>query len=318
MSLKSQKNSLDMAELCKRYGHVLPAGFPGRGFEEIAPGHSRKVYRPSPVRERLVLTPPMLQLGDELRPREEIAVQRDKRTLEQLATEVADAIRQFLCRACCGDQRAIERVVVTVLRAVEALEILTKFEPQKVRAVAENLPRWPVLLSLNPQEIEHVKKDLKSLAVGTKAITPTRPGQRRDPRNIWTRIADEAYATCRRCKRAVPDLERLCKGVKGERRTFEYWRTDVNFTDYHPPGAPPVRIWDWHKHCKPLSHPITDANFKDWWKVIKMSVLQYWINPKGNYQEVLNAIGQKNLKEWQRRELALARIKQAFRSLIDP
>jgi hypothetical protein len=317
MCLKAQKNSPDMAELRRRYGHILPTESAGSEFHEIAPGHVRKVYHTSTARERVVLTPPMLQLANKLRPLKEIAVQRNDRTLEQLLNEVGDAIRQLLCRAHCGDQRAIATIFVAIHHAVEALEHLAKNAPKKVRAVAETLPRWPVLLSLNPQEIEHVKRDLKSLGVGTKALTPTRPGQRRDPRNLWTRIADESYAICRRCKHDVPELETVCRGTKRQRKTVKYWETVAKATYYQLSDGTPVIITDWQKQCKHLSEPITDANFKNWWKVVKLVVLQYWTNPEGNYREALNLIGNKDEDEWRRRGRALERIEQAFRSLLD-
>jgi hypothetical protein len=307
-----------IAELCERFGHLIPVESAENTFLQIAPGRVRKVYRASPAKECLVLFPPLLHVDKNPRPLEEITGQRDNRAPEQLLDEVESAIRQLLGRAFCGDQIALATLVTAINHSVEALEVLANAAPQIVRVAAETLPRWPVRLSLNPQEIEHVKKDLKSLGVGTKSLTPTGPGQRRDPRNLWTRIADEAYSTCRRCKHDVPLLEALCSGVDGKHQIFEYWSTRSDFTDYLPQNAPPVRIWDWHRQCKHLTVPIINANFHAWWKVIKVSVLQYWQCSKGNYQEALDAVGQKSQKEWKRRELGLARVKQALRSLIDP
>jgi hypothetical protein len=318
MSSEGQKDSPSPAELCERFVHVWPADASQNEFQEIAPGCVRKVYRANPVRDRRVLTPPMLNLPNKLRPFKEIAGNRDKRTPEQLLDQVKDAIQQLLFRAHCGDVRAIATVVVAIRHSVEALDLLANKSPQKIRGVAKGLPQWPVLLSLNPQEIRHVVKHLKKLGVGSKAKTPTGPGQRRDPHNFWTRIADEAYATCRRCKHDVRLLESLCRGARRERKTWQYWGIEEKRTIYYPAETPPVLIADWQKRCKELSQPITDTNFDDWWKVVKLCVLQYWQNPRSNYRKALNIIGQKNLKTWERRELALARVKQAFRSLINP
>jgi hypothetical protein len=317
MSLKPHKRIPDVAELYERFGHDLPAEATESKFYDIAPGHSRKAYRASPARQRRVLTPPMLNLREQIRPLEKIAAQRDNRTLEQLLDEVGDAISQLLCRAVCGDQKAIATLVVANHHSVDALEELAKHAPQQVRAEAEICPKWPVLLSLNPQEIKYVIKNLKSLGVGTKALTPTRPGQRRDPHNLWTRMANEAYAICRRCKHDVLELERLCRGTKGQRKSLKYWETVAKATYYQLSDGTPVIITDWQKQCRKLSWPITNSNFKNRWKILKVVVLQYWMNPEGNYREALQKIGNEKEEEWRRRGRALERIEQAFRSLID-
>jgi hypothetical protein len=269
------------------------------------------------MRGYIVLTPPTLNIKKELRPLKEIAGKRDKRPHEMLLDEVKGAIEQLLIRAHCGDQMAIVTLVTAIHHSVEALEHLAKHSPQKVKLAAEVFPRWPVLLSLNRQEIQHVKEYLKSLGVGTKARTPTRPGQRLDPRHLWTHIADEAYAICRRCKHVVPELEWLCQGVKGECKILRYWRTEAKVMYYLLPDGKVVIIADWQKKCKRLSEPITEANFGDWWKAVRMCVLQYWMNPEGNYLEALRVFGNEKQKDWWRRNRALDAIKNTFRSLVN-
>jgi hypothetical protein len=76
-------------------------------------------------------------------------------------------------------------------------------------------------------------------------------------------------------------------------------------------------VFDWQRQCQYLSEPITTDNFPEWWKVVKMAVLQYWRNPEGNYQEALKKIGDAQEEEWRRRDRALTRIRQAFRNLLN-
>jgi hypothetical protein len=83
-----QKNSPNLADLRKRFGHVLPVELPENKFHRISPGRVRKVYRASPVKECLVLCPPLLHFEKKPRPPEEINALRDNRTPEQLLDEV--------------------------------------------------------------------------------------------------------------------------------------------------------------------------------------------------------------------------------------
>jgi len=316
MSSKAQKISPDLAELCKKYGFRMPIKAADNAFHEIAPGHLRKFYGRSHANEQLVLMAPALNLSEKLRPLPEIAAGRDMRTPEQLSKQVAEAITQLLRRAHCGDKEAVARVILSAIRAVEALEHLTKFQEEAVRAEAKGQPRWPVLLSLNPKEIKHVKEHLESLRVGLNARTQTWHGQKFDPRNFWTRLAVAAYTACVRCKIAVPELERPCSGIKGSRKSLKWWRTEVMATYYSLPSGKVVIIPDWQRACKRLPE-LTHDSFDDWWRVVRLCILQYWQNPMGNYREALEQIpDEQETDEARKRDRALARTKQAFRSAV--
>ncbi|MGA9779316.1 MAG: hypothetical protein ACLPRE_10470 [Limisphaerales bacterium] len=112
------------------------------------------------------------------RPTEEIAALVDKRPLEELADQIEPLVHQILCRAYTDDAAALRKFAHIVRGAVNALGRLTQFRVAAAKTVAATFPTWPVLLSLNPQEIQRAKDELLCLGVGTQAPAPTRPGQR--------------------------------------------------------------------------------------------------------------------------------------------
>jgi len=186
-----------------------------------------------------------------------------------------------------------------------------------VRVDAATFSDWPVLLSLNPQDINSAMQELKSLGVGTRSPLPSKPGQRVDRRNFWTRLATQALAACAANKRLVPELRDFASGAKRERQTREFWpQTRAKATYYYLANGDVVIITDWQSKCVKLSGPISKHNFQKWWDVVKWCVLDYWKNPKGNYAEALKKIGQANEPEWRRRNLAIDRLEQALRSRL--
>lgn len=135
---------------------------------------------------RWVYEPPGVQPYDRPRPVEEIVAMLDKRTLDELIEQARNALEQIQCRANCGQTEAIAELAFIVRGLVTSLEKLSQNVPNKVRVISPTFATWPVNLSLNPQEIKRAREHLKALAVGTKTPTPSRPGQRVDPRNCWT------------------------------------------------------------------------------------------------------------------------------------
>jgi hypothetical protein len=139
---------------------------------------------------------------------------------------------------------------------------------------------------------------------------------------------------CAENKRAVPALKKLAAGATSERKTKRYiGQKKARATYYYLGNGDVVIIPDWQSKCANLSEPITKTNVNDWWDVVKCCVLQHWQNPEGNYTEALELIRDaknkessgdephsdeyyKQNKEYRKRNFALARVKQAFESLL--
>jgi hypothetical protein len=267
------------------------------------------------------------------RPAEEIAALVDKRPLDELADQVEQSVQQILCRAYSGDVAALHKFARIVCGAVEALGRLAQFRDAATKTMAETFSMWPVLLSLNPQEIQRAKDELLRLGVGTKAPAPTRPGQHLDPHNFWTRLATKAFEVCRSNRCVVPILQAHIVGARKRRRARMFWKSEVKATICARSDGSIVIIPDWLKHCGELAEPVTTTNFSDWWKVIKLCVLDYWKMYPREYAEALKRIPDKQKKaapqtgnppdenyrlpkEHRKRTLALARVKQAFKGRV--
>lgn len=286
-------------------------------FHQIRPGYLRKLY-PSSKRAKRVYMGAVLEPRAKRRPIVEIAKLVDNRSLVELREQLDDAIKQMLYRAHCGDRKAILQHILCVRAAVDSLQSLAKHQPAKVRAEAETFWDWPLLLSLNPQDLNWAKQELKSLGVGTRSPLPTKPGQRVDRRNFWTRLATHALTACALNKWWVPALKAHCAGASRQRKTLKFWGTTAKATFYMLANGDEAIIQEWQNQCVKLSGPVTKQNFKDWWVAVKSCILDYWQNPEGNYIEALKQIGQTDTEEWRRRNLAIDRVEQALRSLVRP
>lgn len=307
-----------LAELRKwGFGFPLQSQTSTQEWHQVDRGHQRKVYRSHNQEVRWAYMPKVLE-GETLKSIAEIAALKDKRTLEELTEQAEAALKQLLARAHSGDERAVLLYASTVRRSVFSLERLAGQQPDKVQTVAEKHPRWPVLLSLNPQDIKRAKAELRRLHLGRKCDTPTRSDQRLDPHNFWTLLAKRALNVCQINKVLVPSFEAHSEGAVRERKTLKFWGAPVGATYYSlPNGFEVIIITDWQKQCVNLPDQITTADFDDWWRVIKACVLQYWHNPGGNYAEALKQVGQREEDECRRRSMAMDRVKQALRSLTD-
>jgi hypothetical protein len=294
----------------------LPSKGSPEQAHQVRPGHWRKVYGRQNQQCRWVYMPIGIQ-EKTLKPMTEIAALADKRTLDELTEHGEEALKQLLYRAHTGDERAIFLYAGLLRRAINSLDFLATNQLEKVQAEAERQPRWPVLLSLNPQDIKRAKKHLSRLHVGQKAETPTRPGQRLDLNNFWTVLANEALNVCQTNRVVwVPILLKHATGARRERHSQKFWGKKVSATYFYLPGGTDIIIiTDWQWQCAKLSEPITTANFKDWWSAIKGCVLEHWRRPHGNYAKALEVVGQPQQEEWRRRSTALDRVKQALESL---
>lgn len=309
-------------------GPVKPHDPPLDGHQ-IGPKRFHKVYRSS-QKELWLYRPTRRWHGKELLPPAEqfravaeIAPLLDERPLEQLIEEVEGILKQLLHRAHRGDKRAIRLFTATVRRSVSSLSTLAAQQPEKVRAEAEEEPRWPVLLSRNPQDQAIAESLIHDLHVGEKATTPTRPGQKVDRRNLWTKLASLAVNECEITAKFVPVFEAHAAnaGASPQRIKVKVWATSLSATGYDLEEEGIV-IADWQKKCVSLSKPITKQNFKDWWQAVKGFVLEYWQTSPEAYASALKYIGDGSLKKGRRykedrkRNLALYAVHDALESLL--
>ncbi len=228
---------------------------------------------PTSQLERPVLQPAVLSLYEERDDVKEIARRVDKRPLRELELQVKDAMKQILVRAQAGDDEALALYFVITRQAVMSFDNLVRHEEIRTRAVAELSPELPVLLSLNPQDIAAAKERMRLLNVGTKAMMPTRFGQRTDKRNLWTRLAIYAVNACQENVRIVPQIETRCEGAKQKRAERKFWDTVEKRMEYTLSDGSPAVIADWQRECVKLTMPLTADNFDQWKWVIKMCVL---------------------------------------------
>jgi len=245
---------------------------------------------------------------------DEIARRVDNRPLAELESQVADAFRQILVRAHAGDDNALFSYFKTVRQAVMSFENLVTHEPDRLSAIAAQSSHLPVLLSLNPQDIEAAKERLRLLKVGTKAILPTRPGQRTDWRIYWTQLAIFAFNACNENIRIMPTIEAQLTGAKQSRVKCKYWETDVLGTEYTLSNGDKLTVADWQKDCAKLAGKVTADNLKQWREIIKLCVLEFWNRKTTDYHAALKIVGKTGELESTRRHSAMNRTLQAFKS----
>ena len=246
----------------------------------------------------------------------ECSGQVDARPMEELDSCAHDAIRQILTRAAAGDEMAMRLFVERVHLFVRCLELLQTAQPEKLRALAAERSRWPVLLSLNPQDMRIAQQRLRDLTLGEKALAPTRSNQRTDRRIFWTRMAQFAVSECDCTRVMVPILASLAAsaGVAPKRIPHMAWRTPLDATCYFMRDGC-ICIADWEKLCLNLSKPITKTNFKEWWEVVRRFAYEYWDSSPAAYASALKIIGQPDIGEAIRRNMAFDRLEQALRGL---
>ena len=282
---------------------------------------------PTSQNDETVLQPAVLSLYEERHDVEEIARRVDKRPLRELELQVEDALQEILARAHAGDNNALGLYFYIARATVESFDMLARHELKRTRAFAEMCPDFPVLFSLNPQDIEAAKERVRLLNVGTKAMMPTRPGQRTDRRNLWTRLAIFAFHACFENSRRMPQIEKKLTGAKQRRVKHMLWGTIEIGTEYTLPDGSWVVIADWQRDGgnlagqAKLAGQITADNFNQWRSVIKMCVLEFWNRSNGNYIKALDEVGNPKdkdgnpkLRECDRRHLAMNRTLQAFNS----
>jgi hypothetical protein len=301
----------------------------------IRPGQWRKSYDAQQqnfgffvehwVYELRFLTP------EETRPVEEIQARMDQRSLSELESDLNAAFQQLLARAFIVEQvkqpvqlaipneeKPLWRLVLIIRGMVDSLSRLAERRPGLVNPIAERQATWPVALSLNPQQMRHATNMLRALGVGSKAPTPTRPGQRVDPNNYFTQLANRAFDACRFDAYLTRELVEHGKNMVSFSGTSKFWSTRYTSTTYVLPDKSWIVLPEPEKTAA-LSEPVSQENFPRWWEAIKLQVLAYWSKFPEKYGEALRHVGKElKEKEYTRRKDALNAVRQAFRSLTMP
>jgi hypothetical protein len=304
----------DLTTLRKQFGRPVPHDTVASQWQVIRPGKLRKVYgRTTP--QRYVLRATQFPVRGEVRELREITASIDKRPLAQLKDQTTEAMQHIAARAASGDKGGITVLVASARAIVAALHTIERLQPEKISAIAMGSPDWPVLLSPNPHDIAHAKDHLVRLRVGEKAPTPRHARQRLDPQNFWTRLASAAFQECRDNRIRVPTLKGHCAGIKPRRKTRNLWKTRTEVSFYAVSLTDCIVIADWEEKCVNLSLPVTQKNLRRWWWVVKRYILEYWHGHPKEYSEALRWIGRTDEPEWRRRNLAIDRVEQSFRSI---
>jgi hypothetical protein len=249
---------------------------------------------------------------------EEMKRRVDGRPLAELEAQIADALKQILLRAQAGDDEALGSYYLFVRQAVMSFDNLVKHEEARLRAVAELSSDLPVLLSLNPQTIRAAKERMRLLKVGANAMLPSRAGQRTDQGNFWTHLAKWAFEACRKNKLHVAETEARLASAQQTRVTCKLWGGEIQCTQYTLLDGKPLVIADWQKECAQLGDADTPKDIARWWELAKVAVLDYWQREGEHYQEALRTIGKVTSKEYDRRNWAVKRTRQAFYNLLLP
>jgi hypothetical protein len=250
-------------------------------------------------------------------PQEQIRILVNEQSLEEVCDQFDTAVKQLLFRAHLGEERAARLYLARVSSAIVSLEPLVSGQMPMMKVVAATLPRWPVLLSLNAKDIKHQKSRLTKLKVGSKAVTPTGPGQQSDLHSFWSELAKKAYDACEFNRHLVPFLMKMAADKPTQSRSAEYWQTDVNAKFYYLNASREVIIIaDWQAKCETLPATVNTSSFPPWWAAVKGCVLEYWHNHPAEYNRALKEIGNSTEIESRRRNLAMTQLRQAFKSLV--
>jgi hypothetical protein len=265
------------------------------GFQQVARGRLRKVY--SAPQRFFCYRVNRFRLFDwnmpseQPRSPEEIAAGIDTRSFEELLPQATEPLGQLLTRAAAGNETAIRFFAYRVYDLARQLETLEKFQPAKLRAVAETFDRWPVLLSHNPGDIDIATTRITDLRVGEKAFPQTSQGQKFARDSYWTRLAAAAAEECQIAGKLVCILDDAqARHFLGTKRVKDkLWRVSVCATWYGLPDGL-LEIRDWERDCAKLSQPISKDNFKAWWTAIREYVREYWYCSESAYHTALSFI----------------------------
>jgi hypothetical protein len=251
-------------------------------------------------------------------------------SLDTILSQHRGSIGQLFIRAAAGDEEAISRFVERVCDLVRQLENLEKYQPKKIRAVAETRLRWPILLSRacatpgkSPKrmmELEAAKSRLWNLGVGKGAIIHIRQDQRTDWANYWTRLAAWAVEECLETRAIVAILLHHADryGARSYPVKLKFWEARIEADIYvieERSFIAELLITEWQRRCLELTIPISKNNLDAWKYVLAEFTREaFFCSRKKLYASALNVIGQKDRTESDRRNMALDRVEQALRS----
>ncbi len=324
------------------YATLVPPPPQLKDFQQVRPGKQRKTYCFTSPLEFLQFRPNRFRgfefdlPSETIWSDEELSGMVDNRSLDELISGATDTARQMLIRAAAGDEVAIRFFSNHVRLCTRALEHLEKKQPEKLRAWAEQCPRWPVLLARTsppakpddakrdsrryPKDLEAVLARLHKLNVGSKALIPSAPGRRAD--SFWTHLAAWAAEECCSAATIVKVYEHKAEaaGAKPLRSVIRLWSTPIEAT-YHCVREGSIVaalvITDWEKKCVSLTMPITRQNFKDWNTVVREFVRECFHSSAALYKKALGEVqtGQVRADETLRRNRALDYVTQALGTL---
>jgi hypothetical protein len=325
--MKHRPSEVDLDQYCvvQPYESSWQAPYDDN-FHQIRPGVARKVY-PTKMKRR-VYQGAVLEPRDKRRPPHEIGKLIDSRRNNiDLKHQADDALNQIFYRAHCGDQEALSLFVRTTHTLVRWLETLTEYLPDKMRAEAKTMSSWP--LNVGQRDLRRGHQELKELSLGAKSPLATKPTSRINLQNHWTKLVIQAIIACAENKRVVPALKKFAAAAKRERKAIPFSRQSKGWaTFYYMHTGDVVIITDWQNKCTKLSGLINANNVNDWWHVVEACILEHWSNPDGDYGRFAALIPEakkptlqtdedfKANKDYRKRNRAMARLKQAFESLV--
>jgi hypothetical protein len=268
-----------------------------------------------------VYEPPALEFHDRRRSPDEICQQVDQRPLDELRRQAKGALIQILSRAHVGDEEAIKTFSTIVHGFTGELENLANTQQDKLRTLAETFPMWPVQLSLKKGDKDSALDYLRKLNVGTKAITPTGPGQKWNRSSFWTELANRARVSCGIKRMTVPALLKLAAEAPAEQLTAKLWGNELKATRWTLRNGDTITLTEWQKECVKLTEPITPKNFAAWWKLVELCVLEHWKRNPKEHSKALREIGEKDKKgnkreHWRQHNMAIDRVRQGFKDLV--
>ena len=318
--MKRQKELSQLSEWRPFYGAFKTFVDSKDGFFPVAPGRKLKFYGPNAQRGAWLYRPEVLRVFGGLKNPKHIAALISDESLDEVLENIHKGIGQLVFRSHAGEkkerERAMELFFILVRTTINNLEQLADFHFAELKSIAERYPEWPVMLSLNPQDISYRLSRLERLKVGRKAVTPTAKGQRVNFRNPWTLLAKRALDVCALNIHLVRKLRGFTRGAKRERRHFKFFGTPVYGTFYTLENQDMIGIADWQETCASLAFPITASNFDRWWRAISGCVLGCWHANPGEYKKALSKLEKAHGDETIKRNLAMTYLRQAFRSLV--
>lgn len=304
--MESDSNLRAKPKADSRNKHSFPPGFRERFGKKV--GENAEVC---------VLSPLVICADGQTRPKEEFGMLINDQPAEALCQQFDDAVRQMFYRAYTGDERTAELLVSKFGNALMGLRKLVDDKRDMMRAVAERSPRWPVMLSPDPEDILRTKKRLAELKVGLHTAPPPALAEKSETEDYWENLARRAFEACELNRHLIPVFLGWTEGCHAKKRSINYWDRKVETTFYHlPNGRDVIAIADWQLQCAGLPAVVDSASFAAWWNVIVRCALEHWHSQPAEYAEALNNAAKASYTEFQRRKAGLKKLAVAFKRAV--